>query len=293
MENQNEKLNISCLVCGNKHGTFFTNKNGYNLFRCGCGLIFAYPLPQETQDVYGQDYFNGATAGFGYVDYDNDKEAMISAFNRYLDLIEGVLPAKGRLLDIGAATGFFMKIARGRGWETTGIELSRWAAAKGQNEGLNIIAGSLEKINFPPNFFDAVCLIDVLEHLPDPDAQLKIVSEILRPGGVVAINTPDASSFVAKLLGKRWHLLVPPEHIVYFNSSAIKILLRKNNLEAVYSGKIGKKFSLKYIAQIVANWRGGKLLNRVAMLIKNNRFGSISLPLNLRDNLFIIAKKRI
>ena len=74
-------------------------------------FLFVYPLPQSI-DVYDEAYFLGAERGFGYVDYDVDKEPMVPTFLKYLELIKKSGHKKGKILDVGAATGFFLKIAK-------------------------------------------------------------------------------------------------------------------------------------------------------------------------------------
>src|SRR3989344_937126 len=102
---------VICIVCGPSDYVPFSKKNGHDIFRCTtCGLIFVHPIPTHT--IYGQDYFEGAADGFGYVNYDADKESMVPAFKKNLRHIDAALPARGKLLDVGAATGFFVKIAQ-------------------------------------------------------------------------------------------------------------------------------------------------------------------------------------
>ena len=92
----------------------------------------------------------------------------------------------------------------------------------------------------------------------------------MKKGGLIAINTPDSGSFIAKLLGKRWHLLVPPEHLVIFNRVNLDLLLKSCGFEVLWTGKIGKKFTLQYIFQILANWQRSPLIGQLAGFLKSN-----------------------
>jgi len=92
------------------------DKNGHTLHQCNqCKLVFVDPLP-DPSSVYSEDYFKGATEGFGYVDYDQDKEPMRGVFETYLDLCAQYGKSSGSLYDVGAAIGFFLDIARKRGY---------------------------------------------------------------------------------------------------------------------------------------------------------------------------------
>lgn len=285
MEKSEEK--IICSLCGSFENDFFCEKKGYKLYKCSkCRLLFVFPVPKLI-DVYDDNYFSGAERGFGYVDYDADKEPMISAFNYYIDLVNDLGLYNGKLLDIGAATGFFIAIAKKRGFDVTGIELSDFAARKGRENGLNVITGDLLDINFEPGSFDIVTMFDVLEHVPDPKKLIKEVSRILKPNGLIIINTPDAESLWAKILGKRWQLIMPPEHINYFSPQNLSNYLKNNGYEVKIDTKIGKKFTLQYILKMLYKWLGSGIF-----LVKSNKLlSSVSIPINLRDNFFMIAKK--
>src|SRR3989344_1006943 len=84
----NEK--IICPLCDNQSGLYFMEKKGYKLYKCSfCKLLFIYPLPKSIQ-VYDKSYFSGAEKGFGYVDYDVDKEPMIPTFEKYFEIISSL-----------------------------------------------------------------------------------------------------------------------------------------------------------------------------------------------------------
>ena len=134
---------------------------------------------------------------------------------------------------------------------------------------------------------------DVLEHVTDPEADIRIIARLLRPGGVIAINTPDSGSLYARVMGKEWHLLVPPEHLHLFSERSITALLRRSGFSVEKVSKIGKSFTLEYVAQTAATWRKSDLLQRLAMFLKRHPIiGRLSIPINLRDNMFIIARKK-
>ncbi|MEK7578831.1 MAG: class I SAM-dependent methyltransferase [Patescibacteria group bacterium] len=292
MENHLKKIDTTCIACGERLFDFFANKNDFNLYRCkNCHLIFVWPLPKESANLYSSDYFSGAKHGFGYVNYEEDKSAMFKTFEVYLGKIEQFMPRKGKLLDVGAATGFFVQLATARGWKASGIEISDYAAKVARQKGLDVMTGTLESVDFDTSSFSVVTLWDVIEHLPDPVSHLKLIYNILEVGGLVAINTPDSASFVARIFGKRWHLLVPPEHLFYFNYRSLSVLLRNSGFEVVHISKIGKKFTLQYIFKTLARWQNFFIWRQLAEFFAKTQLVRFSIPINLRDNFFIIAKK--
>jgi 2-polyprenyl-3-methyl-5-hydroxy-6-metoxy-1,4-benzoquinol methylase len=281
---------MNCNVCRNQNAKFFMRKNEHDMYKCsGCGLMYVSPIP-DSSAVYNEDYFSGASKGFGYADYDADKKPMLSAWGKYLDIIEEIIPNKGKLLDVGAATGYFLKVAHERGWSVKGVELSDYAAKSGRDNGLDIVTGTLEDISDQDTKFDAITMWDLVEHLPDPKKTLNQASHLLKQGGVVAINTPDVGSVPAKILGKKWHLIVPPEHLHYFNENSLALLLQKAGFEVLMSGRFGKTFTLYYIIRFIEN-RLGLPQFFGNMIAKNKVLSRIAIPINTHDNIFMIAKK--
>ncbi len=280
-----------CLVCGSS-APHVGDKNGHPFHRCGeCGLLFVWPLPDGNLEIYSEDYFAGARDGFGYVDYDRDKSAMEDTFESYLDLLAGRHPQLGDLLDVGAATGFFLDLARRRGWKTCGVEPSKYASLVASQKNLTVHCGVLEELNLPDASFDVVTMWDVIEHVNDPGASLKAACRLLRPAGTLALNTPDAGSLLARLLGLKWHLVVPPEHLVLFGQESVRRLLEASGFTVTALHRIGKRFTIQYILQTLARWQGLSLWHKAAGLSSRWRFGNWGIPINLRDNMFVLARK--
>jgi 2-polyprenyl-3-methyl-5-hydroxy-6-metoxy-1,4-benzoquinol methylase len=256
--------------------------------------LFLHPVPEpeEAAQVYEQDYFKGAEHGHGYVDYDTDKEAMRETFGDHVRKFEKILSKKGKLLDVGAATGFFMKIANEKDWQTHGVELSPYAAEVARKKGLKVETGTLRKLTLPKESFDVVTMWDVVEHMPDPVGDIRIAHSMLRPGGLLAINTPDSGSLYSKIMGSRWHLFVPPEHIWYFNRKSLRRLLQNQGFEVLEARCIGKKFTVEYVVSFLYRWQKLSLWKRLSEKISGTRIGRLFVPINFRDNMYVLARKK-
>jgi len=282
---------ITCTVC-NAGARSLGEKNAFPLYSCmSCGHLFVWPIPESPLDIYSEDYFRGGESGFGYIDYDRDKAPMADTFRHYLKEIARNGKAKGTMLDVGAATGFFLDIARGEGWETYGIEPSRYAAEVARGKGLRVSTGTVDNCDFPAGFFDVVTAWDVIEHMPKPLATLARIRDLLKPGGLLVINTPDSGSLLARVMGKRWHLVVPPEHLNLFHRRSLKITLEKIGYSVVRRTTVGKRFTLQYIFMTMAHWQKLAVWERAAAHLQKRRMGSLGLPINLHDNMFVIARK--
>ncbi len=279
----------TCTVCG-AHATEYAVKNTHTLYRCtGCGLVFVFPIPDPTE-LYSEGYFTGASVHMGYANYDADKEPMIPTFETYLAYIDRFAPGK-RLLDVGAATGFFLDIARRKGFVVSGVELSEYAATCATQKGLSVIAGTLQDVPRTEQF-DTVTMLDVIEHVGDPRAECVRAHTLLAPGGVLIINAPDIGSLYARILGKRWHLIVPPEHLFYFNRKNIRHLLEQTGYEVCLITTVGKRFTLQLIFKTLFVWQKLKVWKWFSDLCARSWLRHIWLPINLGDNMFVVARKR-
>lgn len=294
MENDYQRL-AKCMACGSTQNTFFCKKNNFELYRCySCGHIFVYPLfEHDALSLYDADYFFGTEKGSGYVDYNKDKEPMWLVFEGYLKKIESQCSEKRNLLDVGAATGFFVDIAQKMGWKACGLEISEYAAEIAQKKGLDVRCGTLEDGTFKEKSFNAITLWDVLEHFQNPNREINVCLKLLEASGILAINTPDSGSWYARIMGKRWHLLVPPEHLHYFTQKSVRIFLERNNFKLEEITKIGKTFTLEYILHTVAEWQKSSILRKVVRFLKKYpRVGGFAISINLRDNMVVIARKK-
>ncbi len=283
---------IECLLCRAREARFSFSKHGYRLYRCSeCDFLFVHPMPDDASLIYDASYFEGARHGFGYVNYEEDKIAMRSFFEKVLDAIEGIATGRRTILDVGAATGFFLKIAEGRGWHISGLEVSPFAVAEARSSDLPVIEGTIESVSWEGPMFDVITMLDVIEHVCDPRLQLVRAWNLLNPGGIIGINTPDAGSMWAKVFRSRWHAISPPEHLVYFNRKNLEKLLQETGFEVLAAKKIGKSFTPAYIASMLFRWQGISIWRYLGDRIKDTKLNQLSLPVNIRDNVFMLARK--
>ena len=223
------------------------------ILRCTqCGLVRADPLPsleeklraeQEDYDVdvacpEVQDLFKNY-----HRDYVEDP--IIARMRGHLVDLESTLGKPGTLLDVGAATGIFLHLARERGWQPTGVELCADRAEEASKEfDVPIVVGAFDEINFDGQRFDAISMLDVVEHTFDPLAMVKRARAVLRPGGAVFIAVPNQHCLLtvlvntyAQLGGPRAKGLLPrlyvPLHLHYFTPRTLTKLVTAAGLKPV------------------------------------------------------------
>lgn len=249
-----------CVVCGDTSRRAFIRHEPVHIVACrGCGLRLLDPMPstESASSLYSDDYFrNESPLARGYEDYEADGDNMRATFRDRLRYLPQ--PARNaRLLDVGAAAGFFVEQARLAGWDAEGLELNRWAADYARDRlGVPVRHGSLGDAEYPDSAFDIVTLWEVIEHVPSPREFLREIARILKPGGILALSTPDAGSAVARLFGRRWlGWKKIPEHVFFFDRETLGRLLREEGFEV---------HSARYVSLTV---RASYALNRLAALV--------------------------
>lgn len=199
------------------------------MYRCaGCGVWFTDALHgTDLAALYTKEYFLNAHVAPGYADYHRLADALQRTAIRRLGHLERIAGRHRVLLDIGCGTGEFLRVASHRGWRCQGVEVSAYAADYGRTRyGLAVHTGALEPGLFPARSFSAITLWDVIEHLPDPAATLRICAQLLRAGGVLMLSTGDVESVCARICRRHWHLFNVPEHVFFFSPRSIRALLR-------------------------------------------------------------------
>jgi len=131
-------------------------------------------------------------------------------------------PSPGqRLLDVGCGNGDYLRHAGDAGWQAVGIDADEKAVDVARRRGLDARLGGIELFADEAECFDAVTLSHVLEHLHDPARLLRAAHRLLKPGGVVFIDTPNIQSCGARRWGVHWRGLETPRHLVIFSRSAL------------------------------------------------------------------------
>jgi 2-polyprenyl-3-methyl-5-hydroxy-6-metoxy-1,4-benzoquinol methylase len=210
-------------------------------------------------------------------------------FRRALERIEELAPLAGaRVLDIGCAHGWFLEEAIARGAEATGVEPEEEMAAGAATRGLEVRTGFFPDVVPESGAFDLITFNDVFEHIPDVRATLEACLRVLRPGGVISINSPtaDGLGYRAATAGARlgvrgpferfWQHGLPSPHCHYFTRESLARLLSESgfSVEGVHPlvsiSRTGlwervhtfRRTSPASVAGFAALWAAAPLLNR-------------------------------
>ena len=202
-----------------------------------------------------------------------------------------MIPAGGRLLEIGCACGFLLVAARERGFEVQGVEMSAWASAHAREAyGLDVKTGRLEAANVPAASYDAVVMADVIEHLTDPRRTLQAIHRVLRPGGRLLLLTPDVGSAVARLSGPRWWGLLD-DHYFYFSRPTLRRFLERDEFAVERIAALGRLFPLAHWVFKLAPY-SRRLHAALAGITRAVRIDGLQISVNLGDQMACVARKK-
>jgi 2-polyprenyl-3-methyl-5-hydroxy-6-metoxy-1,4-benzoquinol methylase len=138
-----------------------------------------------------------------------------------------------RLLDIGCGNGDFLLKARDAGWDVVGVDPDPKAVAAAKQRGLEVGVGSVELFAGQAACFDAITLSHVLEHLHELVPFIQAVHRLLKPGGVVFVDTPNIESRGARRWGRNWRGLETPRHLLLFSRAGLLGLLKAAGFENI------------------------------------------------------------
>jgi SAM-dependent methyltransferase len=225
-------------------------------------------------------------------DYEQSQDARATQMNWLLDRLEYEQRDRGSLLDVGAASGLLVHLAQQRGWHSEGVEpsLSLIAAAR-QRFGVELLQGSIPHAGLRRKEFNAVLMIDVLEHVADPRALLDAAKRLLAPGGCLMVVTPDLGSLARRLLGPRWwHFRLA--HVGYFDKFSFALIAKSAGLEVTRQFRAKWFFRVSYLVERFSQYLPTTLVSRVLGKSTVGRYlPNLIVPLNLFDSWVFMCRR--
>ena len=297
----------NCPLCDADDFEQLDEDKGLAVVRCkSCSLIYTNPRAKDAQENYFGDvdvFYEEARLIFkGKKRHHRDRnyEYEIRKIKRF--------KSSGKLLDVGTNMGFFLRKAREAGYVTYGVEPSPALSEIARNEfGLDIQTSFLESANFPEKSFDVITLIDVFEHVTNPNDLLSVSQKLLKDDGILVIKVPngDYNHFKMKLgkltgKGKNMDIWDCCEHVVHYTPRTFRKMVEKFGFELrkkfiplpihspIWANLVGHYY--QYPSPVILDWKRILLRNIFYFL------GKIELRLRGKsvfgpDLMFIVQKR--
>lgn len=213
-----------CRICTNEKGLKTLRVLKAQYIHCPlCQCMFVDPYPGRELNLA---FMGGETVER----LEKEDEQRRGYFRKRLKRLEERTersPRGARLLEAGCGAGILIQEARKRGWAADAVELSAELAARARanNPEAKIITGDIQDQEPEGLGYDAVICLDVLEHVMSPLVMVECCRELLLPGGLLMMQTPNTRSLRSRTRGKKWDMLEPDQHLNLFSSDALRVLL--------------------------------------------------------------------
>jgi SAM-dependent methyltransferase len=294
---------VACPLCNNRQSTLYLDgdDNEINLasvgssrtllshgriLRCtSCGLAYRSFRPESEE--LGRLYRTADDSR-----YEAEMPNRWRTARRHKQIIDRYVSSKGSLLDVGCASGAFLRVMRDAGWDGDGVEPSKsqfLRASKLLGGSSNIQQCMLQDALHSKDY-ELITLWDVLEHVTEPAEFLQLAASHLKSGGYLALNVPRIDSLVARVLSSRWPLLLA-EHLNYFTVPSLRICGESAGLRLIHTGQRPSAFSLGYIFFRAAQHKipGSALLSKT---VNGLKIAELSIPVWLGEIYAVFQKVR-
>jgi SAM-dependent methyltransferase len=248
--------------------------------QCGHGSLAEYPDPGSVTTAYEE--------AADPVSVREEAGQVETAIRALTDVERFVRP--GRLVDVGCWTGSLLAAAVIRGWNPIGVEPSHWAATRAGERGLTVLEGEYPDLDAAPGSVGLVTMCDVLEHLADPGEAVDWAAGVLEPGsGGLFVTVPDAGSWLAGAMGRRWWSVLPM-HVQYFTRDSMTRLLEDRGFAVRSVRSHAKVFSARYYAERLGGYNDAVGRLAVGLL---ERVGQVERPVapDFHDRMAVIATR--
>jgi 2-polyprenyl-3-methyl-5-hydroxy-6-metoxy-1,4-benzoquinol methylase len=221
---------VACDLCGSQESMFLLEKSGARYTQCtACKFIFTNPrsddVSEENENDFTRSLHRYVEKGYS-PKWQRIYQKKIRRFEKWR--------STGQFLEIGCNVGALLHMARHSGWQVTGIEPVSACAHYGIHQhALHIIPSTLEQAGLVANTYDVVYANAVFEHLPSPRSVLREIHRVLRPGGVLFLDTVNYDSFTREFIGTGWKLIAPNGHLSLFSPATLRRFCEEAGLKVI------------------------------------------------------------
>lgn len=214
-----------CPICKSNETGYFVQKDDYIFHRCSkCKSVFLPSHPSQTQlDAYYSKQFS-------YHDGLINEIVIRKRSRAILRKIKQLAPFSKSLCDVGSGYGFFLDESQKSGFNVFGIEPSGQLVHHAHTKySVKSFHGTLDEYIRPVHDqFEIVTCIHVIEHVSNPHKFVQDLLRLVKPGGILYIETPNSDSHLFYVEKEKYTFLIPPEHLWLFSFDSIQHLLPKH-----------------------------------------------------------------
>lgn len=216
-----------------------------------------------------------------------DYEGMRAFLNKHY-------PNKGSIIEVGGGLGFLLSTFKQEGWDVLAVEPWEEACMHAEKAfGIKAIASTLEDAKLPSNSADAVILLHVIEHVPDPVGTLAEIARILKPGGHAIVETPRYDTIWFKILGRRERSVSCDGHIYFFTTETLRQSAEKAGLELTELRSVGRHLTLDRLAWNLGVVSKSKFIQRlIDKMSRKLRLQNRAVRINLGDMQQLYLRKK-
>ncbi len=198
----------------------------FDIYKCEfCNLLLKKEKIKNYKVFYNQGYYTGKNE-YHYLDERKYEKFFKEVWQARIHTIKQYKFPPAKVLDVGCSFGGFVKTLLENGYDAQGIDISDFAIKEAKKNVIlknRVYCRDLLDLS-SKNKYDVITLIEVLEHLSQPDLVFQKISEILNPGGLLLIQTANFDGLQAKLQGRRYHYFLPGHLFYYSKSNLISFL---------------------------------------------------------------------
>ena len=255
---------INCAVCGSltarelytaKDRLCNTDASSIIAECSGCGVLRTLPELTDEQlgQYYPEEYWGSAEPSQKWIDSSqSEKTRFVSRCG-----LTG-----GKILDVGCGGGFFLRALDATRWDRFGVEQGT-EAAKAAERAIGagrVVAGTMDRLPWPDSSFDVVTLWSALEHTNQPLTNLREARRVIKPGGTLIVQVPNAASYQARFFAGDWFALDAPRHRYHFALPLLDRLLSETGF---------KVYRVTYFSK-AHNWHSLKQSLKTRLLANNS-----------------------
>ena len=209
-------------------------------------------------------------------------------------IVQKFCPKGSKIIDIGCASGEFVSHVKdefdifGCDFSSNAIKMAKKKHPRIKNRFRTV---SAKELSADGEYYDAVCMWDVIEHIDEPKEAMHHALSTLKRNGYIFMSTPDIGAFFAKITGSKWPFMTPPEHLSFFNKKSMQYFAKCMNLKMVKRMNRGKWANFGFILYKMNRVMPGIVPERVIHIFQTGFFFFLNIYVPTHDIQYVVLRK--